>query len=326
MADQSRIVIRALRIAAALAVALLVAVAAAQVTNTGRVFTVRSYVRFERLWARDFPVVAARGWVRHWDPSLTSIGLLRPVRVEVQPGVSLRLDPVDDIGRTVLVSRTGQWEPEVWSAIRGHLSVGAVFLDVGAHIGIDSLAAATVVGKAGRVIAFEPNPTTIAELRENIRASAATNVAVQPFALTDTEQNLTLFDSRAGGNSGSSSLSARNAGDQGRPYVVRGRRLDDVVRELGLERVDLIKADIEGAELLMLRGATDTLARFRPPLILEIVPQQLENMGASVAGLETMLQSFGYGEGHWVDYKNKEYLFVARESALQRYGSIATVW
>jgi hypothetical protein len=58
MADQSRIVIRALRIAAALAVALLVAVAAAQLTNTGRVFTVRSYVSLYRLWARDFPVSA----------------------------------------------------------------------------------------------------------------------------------------------------------------------------------------------------------------------------------------------------------------------------
>jgi hypothetical protein len=90
--------------------------------------------------------------------------------------------------------------------------------------------------------------------------------------------------------------------------------------------VDLIKADIEGAELLMLRGATDTLAQFHPPLILEIVPQQLENMGASVAELEAMLQSFGYGEGRWVDYKNKEYVFLARESAWQRYGSIATVW
>ncbi len=294
------------RLVAVLTTAILV-FAAAQLTDTGRTWTVRSYVRFERLWARDFPIVSARGLVRRADPLLQAVGLLRPVRVTIRPGVSLKLDPADDIGRTILISRTSQWEPEVWSAIEERLASGAVFLDVGAHIGIDSIMASTVVGPAGRVVAFEPNPVTLAELRENVRESAAANVAIQPIALTETEQDLTLFDSRAIGNSGSSSLSATNAGNAGRPYEVRGRRLDDVVQELALERVDLIKADIEGAELLMLRGAADTLSRFHPHLILEVVPRQLENMGASVAALEGYLQSLGYGEGHWVDYKNKEY-------------------
>jgi FkbM family methyltransferase len=230
--------------------------------------------------------------------------------VTVEPGVNLLLDPSDDIARIVLVSRTSRWEPEVWSALDTHLDAGGVFLDVGAHIGMDSLRAAVAVGPSGKVVAFEPNPITVDELRANVRESGATNVNVQPIALTDREQELVLFDSRSTGNSGSSSLSARNAGDAGRPHKVRGRRLDDVVRELGLARVDLIKADVEGAELLVLKGSTETLTRFHPALVLEVVPRQLENMGASVNALESLIRSFGYGEGHWVDYKNKEYEFA----------------
>jgi hypothetical protein len=118
-----------------------------------------------------------------------------------------------------------------------------------------------------------------------------------------------LFDSRRTGNSGSSSLSSANAGDSGTPYTVHGRRLDDVVRELGLQRIDVLKADVEGAEVLVLSGARDVLTRFRPTLILEVVPGQLENMGTSVQALEGLLASVGYRRSRWVDYKNKEYLF-----------------
>jgi FkbM family methyltransferase len=212
----------------------------------------------------------------------------------------------------VLISRRGEWEPEVWDAIRRHLKPGAVFVDVGAHIGIDSLKAGAVVGPSGKVVSIEPNPTTLDQLRANVAASGAKNVIIQPIALADVEQELTLFDSRRTGNSGSSSLSSRNAGDAGRPYKVKGRRLDDVVRELALDRLDLIKADVEGAELLVLRGSVETLTRFRPALILEIVPRQLENLGASVTAVESMIRAFGYNEGQWVDYKNKQYVFSGK--------------
>ena len=287
----------------------LAGILALQLTGVGREWTVPSWVRLERLWARDFPVASLRGLLRYGDPVLGAVGLLRPVRVEVEPGVSLLLDPFDDVGRTILTSRTGSWEPGVWSAISRALGTGAVFLDVGAHIGYDSLTAARLVGETGLVVAFEPNPTTVAELRANVTASRATNVNVQAIALADAEHQLTLFDARRSGNSGSSSLSSKNAGDAGTPYTVQGRRLDAVVRELNLRRVDAIKADVEGAEVLVLSGATETLARFHPALVLEVVPEQLANMGTSVDALESLLRAQGYGRSRWIDYKNKEYLF-----------------
>jgi FkbM family methyltransferase len=229
------------------------------------------------------------------------------VRVEVEPGVSLWLDPADAISRTILISRAGKWEPEVWQAISSGLPDGGVFFDVGAHIGYDSLKAATVVGETGRVVAFEPNPNTITQLRSNVAASGARNVVVQPIACTDRETTLTLFDSSPGGNSGSTSLSRENAGPVTRAYRVRGRPIDDVVKELGLRRLDVLKADVEGAELIVLRGATETLRQFHPKLILEVVPRQLANMGTSVEELEAFIRSLGYLESKAVDYKNREY-------------------
>ena len=286
---------------------LIVILAGLQLFEKGRALTVRSYVRAERLWSRDFPITSAQGFVRRVEPVLSRIGLLRPVRIEVEPGVSLLLDPADDISRTILVSRAGRWEPEVWRAISSGLSDGAVFFDVGAHIGYDSLKAATTVGEKGRVVAFEPNPHTLTQLRSNIDASSARNVIVQPIACTDTETTLTLFDSTLGGNSGSSSLSRENAGPVTRSYTVRGRPIDDVVKELAIERLDVLKADVEGAELIVLRGATETLRRFHPKLILEVVPRQLASMGTSVEELESFVRSLGYTTVKAVDYKNKEY-------------------
>lgn len=282
-------------------------VAALQLSDRGRVMTVRSYVRAERLWARDLPIRPVKGAVRAIEPLLARLGLLRPVRVEVEPGVSLLLDPRDEIARTILISRSGRWEPEVWQSIRSGLGDGAVFFDVGAHIGYDSLKAAIVVGQSGRVVAFEPNPITVAQLTSNVEASRATNVDIQPIACTDREGTLTLFDSTPGGNSGSTSLSSDNAGPLSRSYTVRGRPIDDVVRELGLHRVDVLKADVEGAELIVLRGASDTIRRFHPKLILEVVPRQLANMGTSVEELESFVWSLGYKTSKVVDYKNKEY-------------------
>lgn len=93
----------------------------------------------------------------------------------------------------VTILRSAVWQPEVWDSLRPALSDGAVFLDVGAHIGYFSLKSAAVVGRNGRVVAFEPNPETLQALRANIAASHAANVIVEPIACTDQEQTLTLY-------------------------------------------------------------------------------------------------------------------------------------
>jgi FkbM family methyltransferase len=260
----------------------------------GRFIPQRLVLRSIRLWQS----VPAR-----ISPVLEKAGALKPVRVEVERRVNLLLDPKDLIGAEILI--TGGWQPEVWRSISEGLSEGAVFFDVGAHIGYDTLKGSVKVGEGGKVVSFEPNPVTLMQLRANIAASHAANVIVEPIACTDQEQALTFYDSTSEGNSGASSLSLANADEAGRgtlpSLTVRGRPIDNVVRELGLSRLDVMKVDVEGAEYLVLRGARETLRRFHPKLVMEVVPYQLANMHATVGDVVSFLKELGYGPGKRVD-------------------------
>ena len=246
---------------------------------------IRVFFRMERKWNS----------LENWEPFLRRAGVLHPVRVQVERGFNLLLDPRDLVPLTIL--RTKEWQPEVWNAVAPALSEGSVFFDVGAHIGYFSMKAAVQVGKTGRVVAFEPNPEIVQLLRDNVAANHFQNVVVEPIACTDHDQMLSLYAAPVI-NTGASSLARQNAeisADQGpRPYSVRGRPIDDVVRELGLTRVDAMKIDVEGAEVAVLRGAANTLQRFHPKLAVEVVPRQLASFHTTPDDLRAVLRDAGY--------------------------------
>lgn len=218
-----------------------------------------------------------------------------PIWVHVEPGVTMRLDPYDYVTQAILVQRT--WEPSTTQELLRHVPAGGTFVDVGAHVGWYTLKAAQVVGPKGHVIAVEPNRETLVKLRDNIRASGVSAVVVvAPVACSDSESTLTLYaTSRA--NTGESSLSAANASQDttiAASYPVRTRRLDDIVKEAGAGRVDAIKIDVEGAEVLVLKGAAQTLDRDKPIVAVELIDRQLKAMGSSAAELTAFMRSHGY--------------------------------
>lgn len=157
--------------------------------------------------------------------------------------------------------------------IEGPYELGAVCLekedvvfDLGAHMGLFSAVAAA---KGCNVLAFEPVPSALAYLRDI--AALYSSIEVHPYAATDSKGVLSINVDMSNGNEGD----GRNLGNSSllpQPSFeginVQGITLDEFVEERGLERVDFIKADIEGAERAMLRGAKRTLARFAPKLAL----------------------------------------------------------
>ena len=176
--------------------------------HTLRSVTVRAYFGAEQSLIAHWPErwgksAAEQFFIHKLTPQLCRFGVLGPARVQVEPGISYLLDPSDLIAVSIL--RGGEWQPEIWDAILPALSEGAVFFDVGAHIGYFSLKASAKVGSTGRILAFEPNPEILKLLRENIAANKAGNVLVEPIACTDREQTLTLWAS-ARFNTGMSSL------------------------------------------------------------------------------------------------------------------------
>lgn len=249
------------------------------------------YFAFQRAWLAHWPLEHGQFLPRSIANALQPFA---PVWVQVEPQVRMHLDPNDLVSRQIL--ETGSWEPTSWAAVQEHLAPGATFVDVGAHIGYYSLKAAPVVGPGGQVFAVEPNPETLPKLRENVQASHAGMVRVEPYACSDSEATLELFAAPPS-NTGETSLSKINASQEGQPaasYHVRARPLDAILQEAGVTRVDAIKIDVEGAEYLVLRGAHETLDRYHPMLLIEIVDSQLRAMGTSTSEVNQFLASHGY--------------------------------
>ncbi len=153
------------------------------------------------------------------------------------------------------------------------LPVDGVFIDAGANHGEFSIAAASVV-KEGKVISFEPATRYRERLKANVKLNGFRNVEIMALAISDDEGSFTLYDCEekqhdGSHNEGLPTLFCSDSRSAVRETVLV-RRLDCVLSELGVTRVDLMKLDIEGAEWGALRGAEQTLAKYRPTLIVEI--------------------------------------------------------
>ena len=175
-------------------------------------------------------------------------------------GCLVRTTLDDVVGRGLYTH--GTFEYEALAAWLAALSDGAVAVDVGAHIGTFTLAAAQVVGPSGRVLAFEPNPQNRQGLVENLRLNGLSHrVTVFDCALSDREE-LVSIGSPDPRNSGMSRL---GVGHQ----EVKTRRLDDILAELRIGSVAAMKIDVEGHELQVLRGSSRSLDHIET-LVIEV--------------------------------------------------------
>jgi FkbM family methyltransferase len=163
------------------------------------------------------------------------------------------------------------YEPLESNFIRTNLQPGDVFLDIGANIGWFTLLASTIVGPKGHIHAFEPRSETVHYLKKTIELNAlGPVVTVHPYGLSDQTGEQTLAWEPQSYNPGHSFLVANGANGPWTTETVALRRLD----ELNLPKVDMIKMDVEGAELLVLRGGEKTFNASRPIVLSELFPEQ----------------------------------------------------
>jgi len=140
-------------------------------------------------------------------------------------------------------------------------------VDAGAHHGLYTLLASKRVGWDGRVIAVEPSPRECERLEKHLRVNRCSNTQLVPCALGEDpgEADLYLVD---GFHDWCNSLRLPAVDEPVRTLRVSVRRLDDVLAQLGVSKVDFIKLDVEGAELSVLHGAMKLLQRESRPAIL----------------------------------------------------------
>lgn len=169
---------------------------------------------------------------------------------------------------------------------------GAVFIDIGAHVGYYSLVAAPRIGSSGRIYSFEPMSQQFERLTENIRRNQLFQITPLKLALSDLALTAVLQLNDAH-NTGSATLRPCG-GPVVQRETVECTTLDLFAESEDLYRVDVVKIDVEGFEVAVLRGASKTLARFRPVILIEVVDRLQTERGSTREELYACLGQLGY--------------------------------
>ncbi len=186
------------------------------------------------------------------------------------------LDPADIRSGPVLEGQS--WFPSAWTAAvdNGYESAvmsllphlvesGAVVYDLGANIGMYAKQFLSLANEAGYVYCFEPNPLAIHYLSINLARTGADNYLILPLAVSDGFGTTELVVNPDNLALGSSYFQKR-----GIRINVRSAALDDVIESYGLRPPDVIKMDIEGGEVVAIRGMLQTIEKYNPVLIFEL--------------------------------------------------------
>ncbi|MGE5608763.1 MAG: FkbM family methyltransferase [Bacillota bacterium] len=204
----------------------------------------------------------------------------------VRLGLRWRLDPADYVQEELFwLGRKDFWE--IHHILR-LLPRGGVACDVGANFGYYSLMLAAR-GGCSAVYAFEPNPTNFARLQRNIELNGLQGqIHAHRVGLSDVPMAARMEERT--GNSGMACIRA-DAVDGPEVSLIT---LDDFCAKQGLDRLDFIKIDTEGFEPHVLRGGMETLARFKPLILIELNPSTLAHQGTTVAPVVQLLRECGY--------------------------------
>ena len=163
----------------------------------------------------------------------------------------------------------GTYEPEFLNALRQYVRPGDTCVDVGGNLGYYCLLMSNLVGPKGRVITFEPVEENLAVLEENIAVNQIENVQLVNTALGAQPGVLSLIRSEAGSISATPSIRAYAVEGEQSSIDVPVNTLDAYLEEKGW-RPSVIKIDVEGAELEVLRGAVNTFRVARPTVLVEV--------------------------------------------------------
>lgn len=189
----------------------------------------------------------------------------------------------------------GNYERDTIKMFKNLISKETLFMDVGANVGLFSSIA---ISRGAKVLAFEPHPHIRKVLKENIYEK---NIEIYEYAASDKEEEVKLFISK---EPGSHSLKL----EEKEHVLVKSIMIDSLISQ----KVDLIKIDVEGAEIKAIKGMRKILKNHKPDLIIEIDEEHLGRFGESFDSLTTLLGGYGYsskkigvGKNYFFSVKNK---------------------
>jgi FkbM family methyltransferase len=215
-------------------------------------------------------------------------------------GGKVKIEYSEEIAMHLLLH--GAYEAAEIESLPEFAKPGSTVIDVGANIGMYTILLATAVGEAGAVLAFEPIPRTLEKLRSNIALNGLTNVTVIAAAAADTAG---VVDIQLASDSAYASLvRVKPTRSTGESLTIPSVTIDQVWAERNRPMISFCKIDVEGAELLVLKGAENVLRACRPTLLLEA------DAGPFLESMVSWLAARGYKQLHPAGFVPWNHLFV----------------
>ncbi|WP_161805839.1 FkbM family methyltransferase [Pedobacter sp. Hv1] len=180
----------------------------------------------------------------------------------------------------------GDYEPELKKVFQTHIEADYTILDVGANIGFHTLFFRDLVGKKGKVIAFEPIPLNFESLNRNIALNGFKNIEVHQIALSNKNETISIVADVNSTNPGSFNLF-----DQNGDITVTCRIGDEIIIT---EKVDFIKIDVEGYESFVIDGLMKTITKFKPKIIFEYDNNYHKKTGLPANYIFSKIEPLGY--------------------------------
>ena len=184
-----------------------------------------------------------------------------------------------------------------------HVKKGHTVFDIGANVGNFTILFSNIVGQKGKVFSFEAVPKTFEDLSKNVESLKTKNIILENLAVGDKQGNFNIYT--PGNDSGQSSLKIQNIGSWKdcdiRKVTCSMVTLDKYIKKNDIERLDFMKCDIEGAELLALKGMTKILKKHRPKLLFEVNDKWTKSFGYTSHDLIIFLKEVGYKSFFKVD-------------------------
>jgi len=192
-----------------------------------------------------------------------------------------------NVSKKCLLYYGNDYEPHVTSLFCSMLEKGMTVVDVGASVGYYTLLAAKRVGDGGLVLSFEPEPFRFEMLIKNIKINGWNNVKAYQLAVSSSDKEMKLKPSGSGLSGGGFTLSAGNED----AVTVKSVTLDSFFLQTD---PDIVKIDVEGGELEVLRGMRKILANGKAKIICELHPALLSSLGYSAKDIEDLLKQYNY--------------------------------
>lgn len=168
---------------------------------------------------------------------------------------------------------------------------GDEIIEIGANIGTETICFSDIIGKQGKIFAFEPLESNVYSLHENIRINSKKNIEIFPVAISNIEGNIAFAPPINYHMSGTGSLDPSGK-RQGKTIDVICWTLDSHL-EL-YKNLRCIFIDIEGADYLAILGGHQTIRRFRPVIVMESSPNLMKRYGYSQEDVIETMDSLGY--------------------------------